>query len=137
MYHKMTLRHNKVQRIVTDLLDIMEVEYTDSFISSEGLRPDIKITANNTIYIVDITVVFDDVDNLVNAAERKRSKYANLGLVIPIVVGAMGSWLPDNILLKNELGFLDSYGLHFNQIVLKKSLKDLAIESSYYIHTLF
>ena len=54
MFHKMTLRHNKVQRIVTDLLDIMEVEYTDSFISPEGLRPDIKFTANNTTYIVDI-----------------------------------------------------------------------------------
>ena len=26
-----------------------------------------------------------------------------LRLVIPIVVGAMGSWLADNILLKNEL----------------------------------
>ena len=48
-------------------------------------------------------MVFDDVDNLIKASERKLSKYANLGLVIPIVVCAMGSWFPDNILLKNEL----------------------------------
>ena len=42
----------------------MEVEYTDSFISPEGIRPDIKFTENNTTYIVDTTVVFDDADNL-------------------------------------------------------------------------
>ena len=57
MFHKMTLRHNKIQYIVANLLDIMEVEYTDLFISPEGLRPDI-----------------------VKASERKLSKYANLGL---------------------------------------------------------
>ena len=77
----------------------MEVEYIDLFISPEGLRPYIKFTTNNTTYIVDITVVFDDADNLVKATERKLSKYANLGLIIPIVLGTMGSWLPNNILL--------------------------------------
>ena len=52
---------------------------------------------------MDITVVFDDVDNFVKALERKLTKYANLGLIIPIVVGGMGSWLPENIFLRNEL----------------------------------
>ena len=32
IFHKMTLRHND-QHIVTNLLDIMDVEYTDLFIS--------------------------------------------------------------------------------------------------------
>ena len=56
----------------------MKVEYTDPFIFPEGLRSDIKFTANNTTYIVDIIVVFDNADNLVKASERKLSKYAFL-----------------------------------------------------------
>ena len=62
MFHKMTLRHNKVQRIITNFLDIIKVEYKYSFISPEGLRLDIQFTENNTTYIVDITVIFDDAD---------------------------------------------------------------------------
>ena len=52
---------------------------------------------------MDITVVFDDADKLIKALERELTKYANLGFVIPIVVGGMGSWFPDNIFLRNEL----------------------------------
>ena len=54
----------------------MEVEYTDSFISPEGLRPDINFMPNNTTYIVDITVIYhDNADNLVKGLKRKLSKY--------------------------------------------------------------
>ena len=48
-----------------------KVEYTDSFISPKGLRPDIKFTANNTTYIVDIIVKFDDSYNLVTLPLRE------------------------------------------------------------------
>ena len=57
----------------------------------EGIRPDIRFTVNNTTYMVDIAAVFDDADNLFNTSERELSKYSNLGIIIAIIVGVMGS----------------------------------------------
>ena len=60
----MILRQNKVQRIVNNLLDTVEDEYIESFISKEYLRPDINL--NNTTYIVNIIIIYDNAYYLVN-----------------------------------------------------------------------
>ena len=116
-------------------IDIMEVKYTDSFIFPEGLRPDIKFTVNNTTCILDTTVVFVEDDSLVKASKRKLSKYANLGLVIPIVVGAMSSWLPDNILLKNELCIPGQLWAIFQSDCSKEAIEGSSKLLSVLIHT--
>ena len=43
---------------------------------------------------------FDFQENISNANARKMESYCDLGLVIPYIIGSLGSWSNDNYILK-------------------------------------
>ena len=100
----MTKRHNDVQDQLCSLLSDLNISFDKQHISSSGLKPDLVITSNDVIYVIDIAIPFDNSDNVSESAQRKISKYSELGLVIPFVVGTLGSWPVANDILKEELG---------------------------------
>ena len=50
-----------------------------------------------------MAVAHDDPTNLQKAFDSKVSKYEHLGLILPLVVGSLGSWLPTNDEIAAEL----------------------------------
>lgn len=68
------------------------------------LRPDLVITSMDPIIIIDVTVPFDEPDNLFAAHAEKVRKYSHLGPTLPFVVGFIGSWLPTNDQIAATLG---------------------------------
>jgi hypothetical protein len=53
--------------------------------------------------IIDVSVPHDDPSNLQSAYDAKIKKYERLGLVLPFVVGSLGSWLSTNNEIAKEL----------------------------------
>lgn len=102
-------RHNcVVERIKKAALPkfhiISENQRTDPEIN---LRPDLVLVKNNICYIIDVTVPFENrMEAFKTAREMKMNKYSPLAESIkhryadvkigPIVVGALGSWDPNN-----------------------------------------
>lgn len=68
------------------------------------LRPDLVITSMDPIIIIDVTVPFDEPDNLLAAHAEKVRKYSHLGTTLPFVVGSLGSWFPTNDHIAATLG---------------------------------
>ncbi|GBN04853.1 hypothetical protein AVEN_124469-1 [Araneus ventricosus] len=77
-----------------------------------GKRPDLVFQMGKEIYIIDVTIPSENrYDSFDNARQEKLDKYAHLvdiythnaASVIPILVGALGSWDPknDKFLLKS------------------------------------
>ena len=94
---EMTGRHDRVQRILTDLLWDLGIEAVPNERLEDGRRiPDVAVTEGDSPVYIDITVPFDDPANLYCAAADKEEKYGHLGTVLPLVVGALGSWVPEN-----------------------------------------
>ncbi|XP_046651115.1 uncharacterized protein LOC124342196 [Daphnia pulicaria] len=60
------------------------------------LRPDIVIFSTDPPTIIDLTITFDAPESLDAGHARKIEKYSCLGLTLPFVIGALGSWLPSN-----------------------------------------
>ncbi|GFY18408.1 uncharacterized protein TNCV_2396371 [Trichonephila clavipes] len=84
-------------------------------VGSDGLSPDLVAVIDNTIYIIDVTVPFENRRSAFQQAkQRKIEKYtslipyfANRGFsrvqIVPIVVGSLGTWDPENdIFLKKQ-----------------------------------
>ena len=70
----------------------------------DGRRiPDVAVTEGDSPVYIDITVPFDDPANLYRAAADKEEKYGHLGTVLPLVVGALGSWFPENDNIRTKL----------------------------------
>ncbi|GFV23115.1 retrovirus-related Pol polyprotein from type-1 retrotransposable element R2 [Trichonephila clavipes] len=77
-------------------------------VGSDGLRPDLVNVIDNTIYIIDVTVPFENRRSAFQQAkQRKIEKYTSLipyfairGFsrvqIVPIVVGSLGPWHPEN-----------------------------------------
>jgi len=102
-------RHNAiVARIKTAASTRFEVLSENQVLGKQGLRPDLVLKKGPNIYIMDVTVPFDNrLAAFKVAAVEKRDKYEELraelaGLheceaaVVPFVVGALGSWDPAN-----------------------------------------
>ena len=68
------------------------------------LKPDIVITTTTPHIIIDLTVTFDPPESLLAGYERKIAKYGHLGTTLPVVIGALGSWLPSNNSVATSLG---------------------------------
>ncbi|XP_060856705.1 uncharacterized protein LOC132934417 [Metopolophium dirhodum] len=95
-------RHNSiVARIKKAASTRFEVFSENQVLGNQGLRPDFVLKKGPNIFIVDVTVPFD------NAAAEKKEKYVRLwaelalqhgceAVVVPFVVGALGSWDPAN-----------------------------------------
>jgi len=102
-------RHNE---IVTRIRKAAEYKMTvvgdnQAVVPNSNLRPDLILKHNQTAYIVDVTVPFDNKpEAFTEAREEKIRKYDELRhrlrgtyadvQIQPIVVGALGSWDPAN-----------------------------------------
>jgi hypothetical protein len=94
-------------------------------VDNSGLRPDLVVTSTNPPIIIDVTVPLSSADGLEKAQARKIEKYKHLGVVLPLVVGSLGSWLPSNDEICLALGFS---GRKWQS--LKKKMKLLAIQGT-------
>ncbi|GBN01780.1 Retrovirus-related Pol polyprotein from type-1 retrotransposable element R2 [Araneus ventricosus] len=103
------LRHNSISdRIKNALLfDGCTLISENQPIGPDGQRPDLVFRKRNEVYIIDITCPFENrLEAFTAARNHKIEKYASLvpffesmGLkatIIPILVGALGSWDPKN-----------------------------------------
>ncbi|EFX69718.1 hypothetical protein DAPPUDRAFT_113337 [Daphnia pulex] len=94
-------------------------------VDNSGLRTDLVVTSTNPSIIIDVTVPLSSADGLDKAQARKIEKYKHLGVVLPLVVGSLGSWLPSNDKICLALGFS---GRKWQ--ILKKKMKLLAIQGT-------
>ncbi|XP_046633154.1 uncharacterized protein LOC124312704 [Daphnia pulicaria] len=94
-------------------------------VDNSGLRPDLVVTSTNPSIIIDVTVSLSSADGLEKGQARKIEKYKHLGVVLPLVVGSLGSWLPSNDEICLALGFSGRKWLN-----LKKKIKLLAIQGT-------
>ncbi|GFT53715.1 retrovirus-related Pol polyprotein from type-1 retrotransposable element R2 [Trichonephila clavipes] len=99
------LRHNAVlARIRAAVAFKGTILSENQVVGPNRLRPDLVANVDNKIYIIDVTIPFE---NRRQARERKVHKYlelipyfSSLGFrhiqIVPIVVGALGAWDPEN-----------------------------------------
>lgn len=99
-----TERHNAVQNLLVGLLGKYghSVDVNKQFAGS-GLKPDIVIISAEQPILIDVTVTWDDPLSLQRAKLDKISKYQHLGQILPLVVGALGSWPPETDELRQTL----------------------------------
>ena len=92
---EMTGRHDRVQTILTDLLWNLGIEAVPKERFEDGRSiPDVAVTEGESRIYIDITVPLDDSANLYRAAADKKEKYGHLEIILPLVVGALGSREP-------------------------------------------
>ncbi len=68
------------------------------------LRPEVVLTSTTPQLIIGVTVPFDAPESLQAGFDRKVAKYWHLDPTLPLVVGALESWLPTNNTLASSLG---------------------------------
>ena len=97
-------RHNNIVHNLAKTL--READYAVEIESSpadSNLRPDITVVKESGERImIDVVVAYDSPENLKQAYARKIGKYGQYGLVLPLVVGSLGSWYPENDDIKRE-----------------------------------
>ena len=81
MFRGMTEIHNKIQAIVTNALEQLNIDVSINSILPGGRKPDLVIENKN--YIVNIAAVFDCQENKSKANYRKIENYLYLRFVIP------------------------------------------------------
>jgi hypothetical protein len=119
-------RHNSILGLMAE--ETEKLGHTVSVnlaVDNSGLRPDLVVTSTNPPIIIDVTVPLSSADGLEKAQARKIEKYKHLGVVLPLVVGSLGSWLPSNDEICLALGFS---GRKWQS--LKKKMKLLAIQGT-------
>ena len=85
------------------------------------LRPDIVHYEGDKATIIDVSIPFDNGENALSmAAEAKVQKYQSTKqalldkgytdvAILPFIVGALGSWYPQNEMVLNRLGISKGY----------------------------
>ena len=97
-------RHDAVLEVLVSAISRLGLPARVNLQDQEsGLRPDIVIEGRVPRLIIDVAVAHDDPTNLQKAFDSKVSKYEHLGLILPLVVGSLGSWLPTNDEIAAEL----------------------------------
>ncbi|GBM32727.1 hypothetical protein AVEN_263383-1 [Araneus ventricosus] len=103
-----TLRHNCVcDRLEKALLTRGTILAKNQGVGLHGKRSDLVFQMGKDVYIIDVTIPFENrYENFDNSRQEKLDKYAHLvdfysqngcnASVIPILVGALGSWDPKN-----------------------------------------
>lgn len=127
-------RHNAiVARIKKAASTKFEVLSENQVLGNQGLRPDLVLKKGSNIFIVDVTVPFDNrLAAFEVAAAEKRAKYERLraelmtqhdreGLVVPFIVGALGSWDPNNDPLMRIL-FSQSYATLMRKLCVSDTI---------------
>ncbi|XP_060879164.1 uncharacterized protein LOC132951368 [Metopolophium dirhodum] len=136
-------RHNSVvARIKKAASARFEVLSENQALGDQGLRPDLVLKKGPNLYIVDVTVPFDNrLAAFEVAAAEKRTKYEELrawlaarhgceAVVVPFVVGALGSWDPANDVFLRKL-CSRSYGTLFRKLCVSDAIaasRDIYIE---------
>jgi hypothetical protein len=101
----MTLRHDAVlTRLNATLTRAGHTTRVNKCYDGTLLRPDLLITSVEPPVIIDITIPFDEPENLQLAHDEKVRKYSPLTTTIPFVVGSLGSWLTSNDAIATTLG---------------------------------
>jgi hypothetical protein len=121
-------RHNRIVDRITNAVRFGTIT-TDRTIQNSKLRlrPDIVVEEANRVLIIDVTCPFDnDVDALSEAALAKVHKYEPLKefvestgkkcVVLPFVVGALGSWYKQNEIVLGHLGMTRRYKTLFRKL---------------------
>ena len=73
--------------------------------SENSLRPDILTSICNRQVVLDVVVAYDTPHSLEAAYCRKVEKYLSTNIdVLPLVLGALGSWLPSNDDIRARFG---------------------------------
>ena len=97
-------------------------------------RPDLVITDNHKVTIVDVTCPFENNENaLTSAAKRKEDKYNYLidhfrslnlqAKVFGFVVGPLGGWFPGNEKVLDELYMSNRYRTLFRKLCCADAIK--------------
>ncbi|XP_060879678.1 uncharacterized protein LOC132951758 [Metopolophium dirhodum] len=136
-------RHNSVvARIKKAASARFEVLSENQALGDQGLRPDLVLKKGPNIYIVDVTVPFDNrLAAFEVAVAEKRAKYEELrawlaarhgceAVVVPFIVGALGSWDPANDAFLKKL-CSRSYGTLFRKLCVSDAIaasRDIYIE---------
>jgi len=102
-------RHNSaVTRLKKAASSRCEILFENQVCGSGGLRPDLVIKKDKKIYIIDVSIPFDNRINAFKVSADERlvrykqtseelaSMYDVETTVIPFIVGALGSWHPPN-----------------------------------------
>ncbi|KAF8778866.1 Retrovirus-related Pol polyprotein type-1 like protein [Argiope bruennichi] len=102
------LRHDTiVARVKKALATRCTIISENQRVGPDNLRPDLVVQSGNKIFIVDVTIPFENrMEGFEKAKRLKHDKYASLlplyssngvqAAIIPIVVGALGAWDPEN-----------------------------------------
>ena len=98
-------RHDEVLEDLKKILEArgFQVRSNKCWPGSE-LRPDLEVEAAGTKTIIDVTVAFDEPGNMQRAFDRKVEKYQHLSQTFPLVLGALGSWKPENEAIRSFFG---------------------------------
>ncbi|GBO09521.1 Retrovirus-related Pol polyprotein from type-1 retrotransposable element R2 [Araneus ventricosus] len=103
-----TLRHNCVaDRLKKALLTKGTLLAENQCVGPLGKRPDLVFQIGKEIYIIDVTIPFENrYESFERARQEKIDKYQHLvdqyakdgvkATVVPIIVGSLGSWDPKN-----------------------------------------
>ena len=112
-------RHNLVVNRIYNAIRTGEVTL-DKHVPGDlpRIRPDIIHYDGNKATVIDVSIPFDNGENaLSTAAETKVQKYQSTTqalldkgftdvVILPFIVGALGTWLPQNEMVLNRLGSL-------------------------------
>ncbi|XP_055947152.1 uncharacterized protein LOC129980793 [Argiope bruennichi] len=102
------LRHDTiVARVKKALATRCTIISENQRVGPDNLRPDLVVQSGNRVFIVDVTIPFENrMEGFEKAKRLKHDKYASLlplyssngmqAAIIPIVVGALGAWDPEN-----------------------------------------
>ncbi|KAF8797217.1 Retrovirus-related Pol polyprotein type-2 like protein [Argiope bruennichi] len=102
------LRHDTiVARVKKALATRCTIISENQSVGPNNLHPDLVVQSGNKVYIVDVTIPFENrMEGFEKAKRLKHDKYASLlplysssGMqvsIVPIVVGALGAWDPEN-----------------------------------------
>jgi Reverse transcriptase (RNA-dependent DNA polymerase) len=100
-----TQRHNSVQDMLVAQLTRKGLRpNVNRALPGTSIRPDIEVTLNGARLMIDVVVAFDDPVKLEAAYKRKVEKYQEHGVILPLVVGSLGSWYPPNDDIRGVLG---------------------------------
>ncbi|GBM96076.1 hypothetical protein AVEN_111464-1 [Araneus ventricosus] len=126
------LRHDSVgDRVVTAISPRGHIVAKNQPVGPKSLRPDIVFQKGKKMFIIDVTIPFENrLDSFAAARQRKLEKYDhliefynNMGFqtsIVPIVVGALGSWDKGNDAFLSRF-MSKSYLKKFQQLLVGSS----------------
>lgn len=130
-------RHDEIKNLIRDHTAKRCTVFDEPSVNVIGnlRKPDLVIKDQEWLYVVDVTVRFEDKDNLRQAFAEKCSKYRDTleyirlktgsvrAKVIPIVVGARGAMPRETIANLKTLGMRKSDMLTISLMALRSSIE--------------